>query len=233
MLKFSTVSVFITLFLANGTVEVQRSDQSRRGGPFSSRERMEGIVFLISIPEIQQELKLTGEQQKLRDALNTDLLDQRRALFRNGFDDNSSAEDRFEQMRRRSQEFSRQSNELAKTILEPEQTKRLNQLDLQFVGVRAFERDEVVQSIGLTELQRDQIRKIRESTRRSKATNRGKSRGRESSGDFNSIPQAVLAVLTDEQKQHWKKIRGNKFKFPGWMSRVGRAGFRGRSPQPR
>jgi hypothetical protein len=190
---------------------------------------MSPLVLLVSVPDVQNELHVDARQQQLLEALVADLGDQQRGLFRGGFDEPREPDDdnsRFERTRSRWQELSRQSERLILAVFEPKQAERLNQLRLQFESVRALDRAEFLEAIGLTDDQKEQIRQIRdrESADREAARDQTRS-GRD------VVEADLMAVLTDEQKAKWEQMKGEPFTFPEGFARFGRRGFRGRPPE--
>jgi hypothetical protein len=178
-----------------------------------------GLTFLIAIPEVQEELAVTPQQQELLESLHADLQTQRRGLFRR-----RSGGARSEEIRDQFRTFREQGEKLVTTILEPSQTQRLHQLRLQHEGIAALDRNEFVQALGLSESQRDKLRDIR---------GLGLSRGRERSGERLSAAEwdahraQIMAVLSDEQKKRWEAKKGNEFRFPDRLSRFAPRGFGG------
>ena len=116
MMRLSAVPALITLLLVTSNVDAQQPGRGRGRGPFGGRGMPEGITFLVAVPEIQKELGLSSDQQELLDALQADLRDQRRGLFRGGFGSPRGGDEREryeeslrmrEKMRERIQEFNR------------------------------------------------------------------------------------------------------------------------------
>jgi hypothetical protein len=122
-------------------------------------------------------------------------------------------------------------------ILEPAQLKRLKEIGLQSLGVRAFSIPRLVADLNLTEDQQDKIRKITEES----AFDLGKMMrsGELAEGDSDEIKAAnkakiakvndaamekVVALLTSEQQAKWKELLGEPFK--GQLEQ--RGGFGGR-----
>ncbi len=140
MMRLSAVPALITLLLVTSNVEAQQPGRGRGRGPFGGRGMPEGITFLVAVPEIQKELGLSSDQQELLDDLQADLRDQRRGLYSRGFGSPRGRDERFEELRKKIQEFNRHGDQLVKTVLEPKQAERLDQLELQRAGIRVRRR---------------------------------------------------------------------------------------------
>ncbi len=226
--KLSTaVLIMVLIFTASLDAQGPRRDGPR--GRFGGRRMMSPLVLLASVPEVQKELHIDARQQQLLEALVADLGDQQRGLFRGGFDEPREPDDgnsRFERTRSRWQELNRQSERLILAVFEPKQAERLIQLRLQFEGMRALDRAEFLEAIGLTDAQKEQIRQMRdrESADREAARDQAPSGG-------DVLEADVMAVLTDEQKAKWEQMKGEPFAFPEEFPRFGRRGFRGRPPE--
>jgi hypothetical protein len=161
-----------------------------------------------------------------------DIRDKMREAFAGGggFQDfqSLSQEERqkfFEESRKKGEEIQKKADDMASMILEPKQLERLQQLKLQREGIMAFYRDEVAKKIGITEEQKDKMRKIQEEARqagggagfqnfqnlsdeeRREMFTKMRERGEKMNAE-------ILAVLSPEQKATWEKMQGKKFDFP-------------------
>jgi hypothetical protein len=171
------------------------------------------LVYLVALSEVREELAIDEEQGQLLDALSADLRDQQRIAFRDGFDgppegpDDPSTDDGG---RGRLRRLGESGEKLIMAVLEPAQAKRLAELRVQFEGLRAFDREAFVASLGLTELQRNQIREIRGDRRQTE-----------------ELEAEVRMSLTEKQIARWDEMKGAKFTFPERRGRFGRRGFRG------
>jgi len=194
-----------------------------------------GLMGLLGMPEVLKEIAATDEQKGLID----DLVKDQRAAGRGGggfnpqeFQNLSEEErrKRFEELRKQGEERAKKTEDTIKTILEPKQFARLNELRIQQEGVRALDRAEVAEKLGLSKEQKDKIAKIREESRpqgggagfgnrgnqsqeeRQKAAEEARQRREKSNAD-------ILAVLTASQKESFEKMQGKKFEFPAPQGR--------------
>ncbi len=191
-----------------------------------------GGAMLLGSPEVQKELAVTDEQKGLIEDMVADLREQGRNLFAGGGNfqefQNLSQEERqkrFDEMRKKGEEMAKKSEEMVNMILEPKQVERLGQLRLQQENVVAFNRDDIAKKLGLTQEQRDKIKKIQEDGRPQGAgggfqnfQNMSDEERREFFTKMREQREKVntdlLAVLTADQKTNWEKMQGKKFEFP-------------------
>ena len=148
--------------------------------------------------------------------------------------------------------------ELAKTqeaalndILQPQEFKRLRQIELQVHGPRAFRESSAVEELKLTAKQKKDIRRINEEAMgalfglldRPGGFAKGKGKGGK---EFNfervqkaEVERIVTKVLTPEQKTRWQELTGAPFQgrvppFFGFVPHAGGFGPRpGFGPQPK
>ena len=98
--------------------------------------------------------------------------------------------------------------------LGPELNKRLEQILLQLAGAGAFNNDEVVAALQLSEEQKERIRAI-QGPRRERGSRPAGPRPEEGkkAEDARKIAlDQVLSVLTTEQREKWQQLIGELFK---------------------
>lgn len=225
------LSGFALLIAAASTVQAQ-DRQSRfqgfGGGPGGFGGGFD--VYLLATPEVQKELGVSDEQKGLIEDMMTDIRNQMQQGGRNqggaGNFQNLSEEERrklFEEGRKRMEEFNKKAEEMVNMVLEPRQTERFGQLRLQRSGVSAFNRSEVAEKLGLTQDQKDKMKKIQDDARpdpsafanirdlseeeRREAFTKMREKGEKANAD-------ILNLLKTEQKETWAKLQGKKFEFP-------------------
>jgi len=201
-----------------------------------------GVLRLLQIEAVQKELKLTDEQ---RDMIR-DLADEMSTKFReqfSGFDfrklrDLSEEERRkkFEEMRQKAELISKEVEETLELVLEPDQMKRLKQLQLQREGVFAIGRPDIAKQLGLSEEQVGKVRELIASLRPDRAKMRELfQQGRDAVRKYfaereqrrKEVEKKILEVLTPEQRKKWEQMIGKPFEFPR-PERGFRRGPRGR-----
>jgi hypothetical protein len=171
---------------------------------------------LLSIKEVQDELKLTDDQK----AAITKITDKYK-------DDIATARaDRSEAGRAKMTELRKsQNDDLTKAlpdILKPDQTKREKQLLVQAAREQAFTQDDVATALKLTDDQKKSIKESAETLQKDimdlmanagqgadRATAFTKARTMRQEG-----LDKIVASLTDDQKKTWKDLTGDKFEFP-------------------
>ena len=92
-------------------------------------------------------------------------------------------------------------------ILTPPQRVRLRQIALQSEGLAAFREPEVVEALGLTPGQREQIRAIEDQTLFGQIREMQSGKSLEDAGK--PAMGAILVVLTTEQARHWNELTGD------------------------
>jgi Spy/CpxP family protein refolding chaperone len=185
--------------------------QGRRGG--------RGGGNILSIPEVQKELKLEAAQIELLNALNQGGRGNRESF------QNMTPEQRREAFAKLRAEREKKVAE----ILDAKQVARLKQLELQQDGLRSIRRDDVALQLKLTADQKQKIDAAldaeREGQRAAFEGFRGNNGQRPSAEQIQaarakmtelrtSTDAKLNAVLTDPQKAQWKTMIGAPFTFP-------------------
>lgn len=120
-----------------------------------------------------------------------------------------------------------------KTILNDGQFNRYQQLSLQASGPMAFMRPDVVQKLGITEQQQQQMRAIMEANRPPRPEPGQGGQGEppqppnpeEMKARMDKLMNELLGVLNGNQRNQWNQMTGAKFEFsPPQQGRGGRAG---------
>lgn len=193
--------------------------QGRRGGGLQ-----QGGLQLLRIEEVQKELKMTPEQVAKLDAKQQEVRTATQAARGANFQQQSPEE------RAKANEKIREiQTKAVNEILDATQQKRFRQLELQQAGPSAVTRKDVADELKLTE---EQVTKIREIQTKMQEETRAARQG----VDFQDADartkmtekvqeiqktsgEKVVALLTDKQKEQWKGMLGESFKFPPPMPR--------------
>jgi Spy/CpxP family protein refolding chaperone len=192
------------------TAAPARAQQGRGFGMFGG-----GGAALLTNKGVQKELKVTDEQAGKLDTLAQEMRDKQREQFEK-FRDIPK-----EERREKAQEAGRTLNaELLKRlrdVLQPEQVKRFEQIQLQQSGPNAFLTPRVQEGLKLTDDQKSKIREINDDLGQSM---------RDAAQDFQSdregtmkkivalrkqATEKAVGVLTDEQKKSWRDLTGEPF----------------------
>jgi len=218
-----------------------------RGG-FGGRGSFGGgsLTGLLRIEEVQQEIKLTEDQQELVNILS-DELREGRPDFPENFRDLSEEQQQafFEKMRTWGEEQAAQAKETLKIILEEPQFKRLQEISLQQQGVNALFDSDVATALQLTPEQQAKLKETQEAIEAEREAAREERRaqgGERRNFDFEAMreefekarkanEEQLLAQLTEEQKQAFTALKGAPFEMPerrfGGGRDRGRRGGRG------
>ncbi len=179
--------------------EAQGPRRSRR-----SDDRL-GRLSLVSIPEVQVELKTSPEQMQLIFTLQADLREQVRNTLIAASEarptrpmeaDTAPSESTSPSGDESLSQLEQTANALVSTILDARQSQRLSELWWQYAGPRSWLRPEAQARLTLTPAQREQIETLLKSA--SPAEVRDK----------------ALEILTPQQGQGWTQMQGTPFTFP-------------------
>lgn len=171
------------------------------------------LLFLLSNPEVLDELRLDEEQRRRVRDLGARLQKERLAV---AFSDLTQAQRRqkhLEQVRAGEQEVA--------SILTAAQRTRLRQVALQLKGMLAFRAPDVITTLALTPGQRQRIREIEQEVM-GQAFKPGPPRPgmpppRPPDDLYRKGLERCLALLTAEQKKKWDELTGPVFRHRGWM----------------
>jgi hypothetical protein len=227
-----TLGCFVlTLGLATVLANPSFAQQRQGRGGFGFGGGQGGVGALIRIEAVQKELKMEKDQtDKATEAVKA--VQDKHA-------------DEFAKLRDLSQEERRTKNaELTKvvndqtyaaleTILKPDQTRRLKQLELQRAGVNAFTRADVQTALTLNDEQKGKVKAIADesATKMRELMGGGRGQGgqrpmRGAGGGRGGADQTKVAelrkeylgkavdVLNDDQKKTWTSLVGEAFTFP-------------------
>jgi len=166
-----------------------------------------GVLGLLSIAEVQQELNMSENQKEKFRSLRGEGGDQQ-TLTR-------------EERRKRGEELAKRADDLVKKEFSEEQQQRLSELRIQREGTSSLARKEIAEKLGLDHGQQDQIAKIQSestpSTRPNFQNASQEERARwmaEARERREKTDAALLVVLTAAQKESFEKMQGAKFTFP-------------------
>jgi Spy/CpxP family protein refolding chaperone len=182
-----------------------------QGGFGGMRGGLGGLMLLRS-EVVQKDLQLTDEQKESI----TKLQDKAREAF-------SSLQGLSrEEMQSKMQELRKDQDEKIGGILDAKQKVRLKEIGLQQAGPFALANKEVAEALKLTD---DQVNKIKELTDGFQKEMREAFQSAQNGGDASAARETftkirkegsekLLAVLTDEQKASFEKMKGAKIDLP-------------------
>ena len=198
-----------------------------------------GRLDLVRVEPVQEELGLVEEQltkvSDLRDELRGDRGGRserggERPNFRDMTDE--EREEFMAQRQKEAAERSAQEKEKLGEILMPHQSQRLEEIFLQVRGPAALLDPTVAEAVGLTE---DDQEELRETIQEAREGMQEEMRELFEAGDREQIrakmtemqkkvEEEALAVLSDEQKQKFTELKGEKFDLPPGALGGGRGG---------
>jgi len=207
------------------------------GGPGGGMMGRGGMLALLQIDKVREELELLPDQQE---ALGKIADNRPRPERPEGVDfrDRSEAnrpkiEAFMEKMRQEREQFESKAVAQLEEVLFPEQMERLKQIEIQTAGVRALMITHVADELKLTDAQQKELEEVSQNVGEEMMS---KMRQLFQSGDREGIrekmeearkesEEKLLNVLTADQKSKFEKMKGKPFEMP----EMGRGGFgRGR-----
>lgn len=185
----------------------------RRGGGFGM-----GGPGLVTIPAVQEELKITDEQKGKLEEVTATFREEMQGL-REKLADVPQGE-RMSRMRELMTEVNAKGHKELETILKPEQMKRFKEIELQARGVEAFADKEVHKALSVTEEQAGKIE-----TALSELNEKRRTIFQDAQGDFQAAMgkvrelqtetrEKVMGLLKDDQKAKYKELTGEPFDLP-------------------
>lgn len=225
------------------------------GGPMGGLGSF-GVIQLLGIEQVQKEINLTEDQKAQLEKFRQGLREEMQKVMEE-FRDLGPEERRqkFEQSREKflQQAEQREKDAAAKLadILQPEQLKRVKQIQLQQAGAAVLRSPVVAEQLSLTEDQKTQLKKIqdeafeqmrkaREARRAEGGGDRPEGQPRPPRGDRNQMRQRraeiekkCMAVLTPEQKAKLAEMMGQPFELDRSALRGGWGGQDGPRPEGR
>ena len=199
----------------------------RPGGFVGGRMGMMGGggLGMLRIPEVQQELKMTQPQIAKLDGAMEAMQESMRELWQSGGNFRQMSPEERAKLMAKGEELQQKA---VAGILDQTQLKRFKELSLQQMGAMALLRPSVGKELGITEEQRTKLQDIQREQMRT-MLQRG---GQGGPGGWQMTPEerqqrmqqfreaqaktqeAMLNVLTAQQKAKWTQMIGKPFKFP-------------------
>lgn len=197
------VAAFVGVALFTSDVQAQRRGRFGAGSP----------AYLLSAPEVQQDLKLTDQQKQDVQKLSEDQREAQRSL--------RDIQDREERVNK-GRELNEQAEAAVKKILNEDQQKRFAQIELQqasrFNLPGTLLREAVASKLKLTGEQKTKLEGVQTEANNARRELRQSLQGasqderREAFGKMREISEQAnekaLAALTSEQKESWKGLLG-------------------------
>eukprot|EP00913_Durusdinium_trenchii_P035228 g32958.t1 len=180
-------------------------------------------LFLLRSPAVQKELKIDSDQKtELNEAIQ-ELTKKRRDAF-SKVDRTLPVQQRLQKNRELTQKLNKESAAKVKSILEPKQIERLDQIMLQMQGIQALLTAPVQKKLNITGDQKTKLQQVQVAANnaRMKYLQDARANGRidlkkyrEANKKMNEKrEQDTYAVLTKEQRAAFDKLKGRKFEIP-------------------
>jgi Spy/CpxP family protein refolding chaperone len=218
MRKFAALVLAIVM-----AAPVLAQEKKRPGGGFGMMGggRGVGIGMLIQNADVQKEIGVSDEQKEKLAEIAKGIQEKTREMFSNFM--NMTDEERAEARKKMEAE-----NEKLLKELKPEQLARVKQIQLQQVGVMAFNSPEVAKSVGLSEAdagkiklsdeQKEKLKEIGDDLRKEmQEMFQGGGFGPDSAKKIQALMKESRAkqagVLTDEQKKVYADMTGKPFEL--------------------
>lgn len=188
-----------------------------RGMGFGMGFGMGGGLGLLMMPEVQKELNLSEQQLQQIQQLMTQQREQMQPLMQQMR--NATPEQRQKLMEQVMQKW----DEALGKVLQPSQKARLRELQLQAQGPSALARPDVAKELNLSEEQRKKIGDIlaQYGQKQMQLWQQGRGPNVDRQALMQEVQQLrqqmdkeLLAVLTAQQQEQWKKMHGKPFEFP-------------------
>ena len=242
----------ISTFVLNSFFSSPANGQ--QGGGMGMRGSSTAQPALLQVGAVQKELGLSGDQikdaKKLGDEYQGEI---QKRLAKMGFDpmalQDLPPEERFAKFREMAQAGTRVAQETERgfrtkldLLLEPNQNKRLGEIQIQALGVGALRVQDVSMKLGLSRAQRDELEKMEADSRQAMTARfqqgggGGAPGGGAPGGDFaKTMREAreaqeakMMAVLNDKQKQDFTTMKGKPFDLTALRPMGGGAGGQNR-----
>jgi hypothetical protein len=218
--------IVLTLGLAAALASPSLAQQRPGRGGFGFGGGQGGVGALLRMEAVQKELKMEKDQtDKATETV--------KKVQEKHADEYAKLRDLSQEERRiKSAELTKVVNDethaALETILNPEQTKRLKQLELQRAGVNALTRADVQTALALNDEQKGKVKAISEesTTKMRELMGGGRGQGgqrpmrgtRPDQAKITELRKEYLGkavdVLNDDQKKKWTSLVGEAFTFP-------------------
>jgi Spy/CpxP family protein refolding chaperone len=209
-----------------GIVAVSAVAQPPRGG-MGIMGGGGGPIGLLNSKTVKEEIKLTEEQETKFKAWAKEyavkMMEEGKSRFESLKD--TPKEEWGKKMGEMMAEATKKQYTEIATILKEEQVKRLKQIDVQVMGLRAFGNPEVVAALKITDEQKDKLKDATENmmkesrelrdeygikgfAQRPMDESKAKEFDKKMSGITKETMEKIMGMMTDAQKTSWKEMTG-------------------------
>jgi Spy/CpxP family protein refolding chaperone len=215
-LGFSVLAGLLALLVA--TAQAQRPGRFG-GGLF-------GGPGLLVNKSVQEELKITDEQKTKIEEIAKESREKTQALLpKIDFKDKDNFQENLAKLKEAREQNKDKLNEIRESaekamlaVLDDKQKTRFKQIEIQSERLGAFQKDEVVKALNLTDDQKEKIKTIAEDVGKDVGDLRkefSKENFQENQKKIAALNkegmEKAVAVLNDAQKAKWKELTGDPF----------------------
>jgi hypothetical protein len=219
-IRIPVVVASLALMLATAELAQAQRGQGRFGGRF-------GVVSaaqLVSLEQVQAELKLNDEQKGKATGISEQLSSDRRELFQGGAGGGD-----FAQVREKMEKLNSEATEKLMAVLDQGQRNRLKELVLQVNGAASLTDAAVAKELKITDEQKSKLEEIRDANRQAIQDANQDLEGASQEERREKMTQLrregqekLLAVLTTDQRAQFEKMQGTKIELDLSQLRRGR-----------
>jgi hypothetical protein len=200
----------VALLACSSTAAAQGQRPGRGRGFGMSPEAMR--LGLLSVPKVQEDLKLDADQKSKIQAVAEQMQSDRQSAFA-GLQD-ATEEERQKKFAEFQEKSKARGEEVAK-LLAKEQLERLDQIGLQALGVRAFADEKVAKSLELTDEQKEKLQGINaEVGAKMRELGFGGEHQEKRAELQKELTDKSMAVLSEGQRSQFAKMQGEKLDLP-------------------
>lgn len=196
---------------------------AQREGRGGGRRREVNSIAVAVRDEVQQELALSSEQKTKLQQIADDYRSQADSLFEGVRElPREERNAKMAELMEQREKLAADAEKKLAEVLNADQVKRLNQIVYQALGGRALAREDVAKELALSNEQREKVATIiasenekrRQLFRDAQGGGVDREQMREKSRELrDQINNEALAVLTDDQKQKFTALQGEKFEL--------------------
>ncbi len=214
MVRLNPRNLCVAIFVAAIVLNSVRVSEAQRRGRGGMRLGNVSAVFLLQLPEVQTDLKLSDEQKSKAADILAKLADGRSEVIANVAKESHQRGPKIAAL-------AKQADKDVQAMLDETQRKRLHQLLLQVNGPNELENEEVQEALHMTDEQKAKITEVGRAnakTRREALTNFVGDRWEKVNELQKEANQKLLDVLNPEQQKQFDEMQGKKIKVDVFSS---------------
>jgi hypothetical protein len=228
MMRWQQWAAVAVAVLAAGATQAQEQRQRQQGGRGMGQQQSLYVLALTN-EDLQKELKMTDDQKKgLREVTEraTNLAKKRQEAFGGGQPDR----EKMQEVMKEAEALTADAKAAVEKAATDDQKKRIKQIEVQQMGLRAFANEDVVKAMKFTDDQKAKMKTVTEEYTKASADLRteygmggrpggGERPSAEKMAEYTKKAAAlttetmdkVKKELTDDQKKAWEDMTGPAF----------------------